>query len=307
MYCTNCGVAVEKAALFCATCGKKVPAPTQSVEIEPELPSRPRVWNPKAAVAWSVVFTPAFGACLVAANWKAIGRTDEYRLSLVWLAASIVVLLSYPILGGMYPEGYSIEVKTRGFGIIYLFVWYFASARAQVRFLSILERAHYETRSWTLPLFAAASAAIVYFFMSFGIGFLVGILKEKYSSAETASIESELRIQSEPPAQQDAVEAPTEALVPTIHGKWLCKSLANGAEFYWEFRPDGAAAWTTKDNKAAPDSPVFWDLREKSVLTQRYLDGRYTEYVMKQLNVREMIVEGRAIAGYDPVRVVCSR
>lgn len=305
MYCTNCGIAVEKDALFCGKCGRKLPA--KVADINPQPPSRPRVWNPKVVVAWSVVFTPAFGSCLVAANWKAIGRADEYRFSLAWLAASIVVLLSYPVLGGMYPDGYSIEAKTRGFGIVYLILWYFASARAQVRTFSSLGRAHYETRSWTFPLCAAVLSTIAYVFMSFGIGFLAGILKEKYSSIRTSGTETELRIQSEPSGQGSAVEATVEALDPTIHGKWLCKSLANGAEFYWEFKLDGAAAWTTMENKAAPDSPLFWDLREKSVLTQRYLDGRYTEYFIKQLDLQEMILEGRTVAGYDPVTVACSR
>lgn len=44
----------------------------------------PALWNPVAAVGWSLLFSPAFGAFLHARNADAMGRADEAKANRVW-------------------------------------------------------------------------------------------------------------------------------------------------------------------------------------------------------------------------------
>lgn len=44
-----------------------------------ETPNNEKItlWNPNAAVNWSVLFTPIFGAWIQAKNWKALGALSS--------------------------------------------------------------------------------------------------------------------------------------------------------------------------------------------------------------------------------------
>ena len=101
----------------------------------------PMLWNPDAAGAWSLLFTPVFGSILVRKNWKAIGDEDKARQGAIWLGASIVMLLATIFIGIL--------------GFFYIIVWYFAWQRPQAQFIRERWGKDYPRKGWIVPLLAA--------------------------------------------------------------------------------------------------------------------------------------------------------
>jgi len=101
----------------------------------------PLLWNPDAAGAWSLLFTPVFGSILVRKNWKAIGDEDRARQGTIWLGVSIVMLLATLFTGIL--------------GFLYIIVWYFAWQRPQAQFIRERWGKDYPRKGWIVPLLAA--------------------------------------------------------------------------------------------------------------------------------------------------------
>jgi len=101
----------------------------------------PVLWNPDAAGAWSLLFTPVFGSVLVRKNWKAIGDEDKARQGTIWLGVSIVMLLATLFTGIL--------------GFLYIIVWYFAWQRPQAQFIRERWGKDYPRKGWIVPLLAA--------------------------------------------------------------------------------------------------------------------------------------------------------
>jgi len=101
----------------------------------------PVLWNPDAAGAWSLLFTPVFGSILVRKNWKAIGDEDRARQETIWLGVSIVMLLATLFTGIL--------------GFLYIIVWYFAWQRPQAQFIRERWGKNYPRKGWSVALLAA--------------------------------------------------------------------------------------------------------------------------------------------------------
>jgi len=106
----------------------------------------PVLWNPDAAGAWSLMFTPVFGSVLVRRNWKAIGDEDKARQGTIWLGASIVMLLA--------------TIFTGILGFLYIIVWYFAWQRPQAQFIRERWGKDYPRKGWGVPLLLALGVYI---------------------------------------------------------------------------------------------------------------------------------------------------
>ena len=112
--------------------------------------SFPKIWNPSAAVNWSVLLTPAFGPVLHYLNWKRLGETQHEKTALIWAAVFCFLVgssLLTPIDGSL------------GFGFllayILMFVWYFVTARKQIRYVDEKFGKTYPRREWFEPLMIA--------------------------------------------------------------------------------------------------------------------------------------------------------
>ncbi|HWJ94323.1 MAG TPA: hypothetical protein VNT33_06330, partial [Telluria sp.] len=57
-----------------------------------DAPAVDALWNPVAAICWSVVFTPAFGAWILMHNWRLMGDVGQARIARRWLVAGLVLL-----------------------------------------------------------------------------------------------------------------------------------------------------------------------------------------------------------------------
>lgn len=136
---------------------------------QPTGAARPRLWSPNAAVNWSVLLTPAFGATLQAANWRALGEPERAKTNIVWVWVTCVFLVVNVALI-FAPQSELIDRVTRYAGIGLLAGWYFSQGRAQAQFVQASFQGDYERRGWGKPLgvgFAALAAYVVVIFTLF--------------------------------------------------------------------------------------------------------------------------------------------
>ncbi len=108
----------------------------------------PPLWNPDAAGAWSLLFTPIFGSLLVRRNWQVLGEQDKARTGTIWLVVSIVVFLLSMLI---FPMA----------GFAYIFVWYFAFQRQQTLYVKERWGKDYPRKGWLVPLVVALLGWIV--------------------------------------------------------------------------------------------------------------------------------------------------
>tara|TARA_R110002096_G_scaffold8045_3_gene34114 strand:- start:74207 stop:74614 length:408 start_codon:yes stop_codon:yes gene_type:complete len=128
-----------------------------SKENHSEIVEQPKLWNPSAAVNWSLLLTPTFGTCIHYLNWKALGDEKNIKYSLVWFIISIILLLLLTFTQADSGIGFLI--------LIYLFVWYFVAGRKQSKLIKSDLGKDYIKKSWGKPLLISfvAFVAFVYF------------------------------------------------------------------------------------------------------------------------------------------------
>jgi hypothetical protein len=118
----------------------------------------PPLWNPDAAGAWSIFFTPIFGSILVRKNWLAIGDEAKARQGTIWLVVSVLML-----------------VVSVFFGIAafaYLITWYFMWQRPQTRYVKERWGGGYPRKGWGVPLLIAFGVYVGLVAVLFGLGLL---------------------------------------------------------------------------------------------------------------------------------------
>ena len=115
----------------------------------------PALWNPNAAANWSLLFTPAFGAYLHMLNWRALGEAGRARSSKIWFIASLIVIGLGVLVGFLMYDSRTHNGGGRFPGLIYVVVWYFASARGQARYVKERWGSDYPRRGWGKPLLIA--------------------------------------------------------------------------------------------------------------------------------------------------------
>jgi hypothetical protein len=137
----------------------------------------PRLWNPAAAAAWSLLFSPAFGAAVHMRNWQVVGEHGKAREARIWLIASIVVLLA-ALLGAVFlPESHAFDQVSRAGGIGLLVAWYVASGQSQHRYVKDRYGTGYMRKGWGKPLGIAAAVLVGYLAVAFATGLVVGHLE----------------------------------------------------------------------------------------------------------------------------------
>jgi hypothetical protein len=84
----------------------------ENSELQTDEPVRPRLWNPNAAASWSLLLTPAFGAWLHAANWRALGKPERSAANMVWVWLT-VVFLAINVATVFLPDSKAVEAIMR--------------------------------------------------------------------------------------------------------------------------------------------------------------------------------------------------
>lgn len=113
-------------------------APEASLTEESNETCNVALWNPDAAGAWSLLFSPLFGSILVYKNWKALGEEEQAKKSKKWIYISAPMALLSALLGV--------------FGLIYIAVWYFTSQKKQTQYLKSKFSGNYPKKGWLKPL-----------------------------------------------------------------------------------------------------------------------------------------------------------
>jgi tRNA_anti-like len=108
--------------------------------------SPPSLWNPNAAAVWSLLFTPIFGASIHAINWQALGEEVKAKQSILWALGCIATM----VMAYFLPP-----LAANLANILYLFIWYFISAKRQVDHVEIRLKNSYTKRGWAKPLIIA--------------------------------------------------------------------------------------------------------------------------------------------------------
>ncbi len=117
-----------------------------------ELPSfaqptvAPALWNPFAARAWTLLFSPIFGAFLHARNWKALGEMGRAKRSMIWVYAFIGLV----VVALFTPEAVSPVIRLIGLGGI--LAWCLMDAEQQVRYVKKRFGKDYPRKSWGKPV-----------------------------------------------------------------------------------------------------------------------------------------------------------
>jgi hypothetical protein len=114
------------------------------------------LWNPGAAAAWSVLFTPAFGAALHYFNWESLGDYEKAKLNGGWVHGWCIwtgILLVFP---RSEIASYSLLVHIGG-----LVIWYFSTGKLQVDITSLEENKAYKKKPWLWPLVAGFSCTFL--------------------------------------------------------------------------------------------------------------------------------------------------
>jgi len=114
------------------------------------------LWNPTATVNWSLPFSPAFGSWLQMLNWQALGEPELAEISKKWFYASLAVLFAQAVMGLSSSDeqhGYTIA---QVFGLVYLLIWYYGSARPHLKYVKERFGNDYNRRPWKIPLLFAA-------------------------------------------------------------------------------------------------------------------------------------------------------
>ena len=124
-------------------------------DIENDIPSiertRPRLWNPNAAASWSLLLTPAFGACLHALNWRALGKPERAVINIVWVGVTIVFLaVNFATI--FMPASVGLDGAMRVGGLAILLLWYYTQGRGQAKYVTDVLEDDYIKRPWSGPL-----------------------------------------------------------------------------------------------------------------------------------------------------------
>ena len=106
------------------------------------------LWNPDAAGAWSILFSPIFGSILVRSNWRELGDEGKARSGTIWIWSSVFML----VLSAVIPF----------VSLPFLIVWYFTYQRKQTNYVK-QNLGAYSKKSWLKPLAIATVAYIVAF------------------------------------------------------------------------------------------------------------------------------------------------
>lgn len=167
MLCSQCGAESQLEACFCHKCGANFSGnPRQTITAVVSKDSEPAIWNPKAAVNWSLIFTPAFGAYLQMLNWQTLGEPEKAGSSRNWFYVSLAILGVYIVMPILT---FRSEVATGGvqlLGFVFLVVWYYSSGLDQCEYVEQHFGRIYPRRPWMKVLLIGAVASTGYLIVS---------------------------------------------------------------------------------------------------------------------------------------------
>jgi hypothetical protein len=121
-----------------------------------------------AAVNWSLLFSPAFGAYLQMKNWEALGERAKAEDARAWFQATLLFGTAYPVLEWFCATYVPANLYVlRPLWLLFVIFWYFASAAGQIRYIKERNGGAYVRRPWAKVLSVATAGAIAYSLATF--------------------------------------------------------------------------------------------------------------------------------------------
>jgi hypothetical protein len=132
------------------------------------------LWNPWAAAGWSLLFSPAFGAWLHAANWCALGRPDKAAAARRWGWFVIATILLAGATGALF------EIHARHLPLLATVAltatWLGFPAREHCHYVRATTGGRYCRRRWWPALLGGIAGWLVLALVSLGAAtLLVGL------------------------------------------------------------------------------------------------------------------------------------
>jgi hypothetical protein len=122
----------------------------------------PVLWNPGAAAALSLLFTPLFGALVQAKNWETLGQLEEADRSKNW-AYGIGFFTVVSVMASLaLPSSSGLDNLMRFANIGLMIAWYSQSAKRQMEYVQMNFGAGYPRRSWMTPVLCALGATVTF-------------------------------------------------------------------------------------------------------------------------------------------------
>lgn len=126
--------------------------PANSAADDDEYMDLPPLWNPKAAMWWSVFFNVVLGAVLHAKNWEALGEKDLAKQNWIWAGVGAGVVLAL-MLSDATKIGWIVHLAL-------VFAWYHSTGNKQVEFFKKEFGEDYERKGWLVPIILTVLAII---------------------------------------------------------------------------------------------------------------------------------------------------
>jgi len=139
----------------------------------------PPLWNPNAAANWSLLFSPVFGALVQMKNWQALGEDQRAASSKMWAIGIAIATVVFVVLSIFSAESRGGPDMGRSIGMVLLIAWYFASGRAQSKYVKERFGKDYPRRSWGKPLLIGFGGYIGFVGVAIIIGAVTGLASEK--------------------------------------------------------------------------------------------------------------------------------
>ncbi|WEF32443.1 hypothetical protein [Pseudoduganella chitinolytica] len=127
---------------------------------------RCKLWNPWAAAGWSLLFSPAFGAWLHAANWHALGRPDKAVAARRWGWLVILAILLAGVMAALF-ERYARHLPLVA-TVALTATWVGFPAREHCRYVRATTGDDYRRRRWWPALLGGIAGWVALTLVSLG-------------------------------------------------------------------------------------------------------------------------------------------
>ena len=124
-----------------------------------------KLWNPNAAVNWSILLSPAFGAILHALNWRALGKVEKAKASFIWAGAFLLFLAICLVL------------PLHGLCLVFLIAWYFIAARPHAKYVKETVGDDYEHKPWGAPIGIAVAGFVGYVILAVIVEVIISAIR----------------------------------------------------------------------------------------------------------------------------------
>jgi len=131
----------------------------------PGTTAAPALWNPAAVRWWSLLFTWAFGGCLLARNWKSLGEPARATRCMIWFYS----LFPWLLLALFTPDTQAWHGLFQGGGLVIFLIFCWLEVHPQIKLVKERFNHQYPRKSWGKPVALGVCGWVVFVVLAAGI------------------------------------------------------------------------------------------------------------------------------------------